>query len=105
GNFQSSGDKTVVSHVSGEVVIASNREISSNKPLLYPNPGSSEIIVDFENHVNPDGIVYFYNSTGSEIYRTTMNQGKIEVPTIPSGMYWLKLQAGAETYLERWIKI
>src|SRR6187401_1203765 len=105
GNFQSSGDKTVVSHVSGEVVIASNREISSNKPLLYPNPGTSEINVDFENHLKPDGIVYFYNSTGSEMYRTTMNQGKIEVPTIPSGMYWLKLQAGAETYLERWIKI
>jgi hypothetical protein len=105
GNFQSSGDKTVVSHVIGEVVIASNSEISSNKPLFYPNPGSSEINVDFENHLKPDGIAYFYNITGSEVCRTTMNQGKIEVPSIPSGIYWLKLQAGTETYSDRWIKI
>jgi hypothetical protein len=105
GNVQSSGDKTVISHVSGEVVLAGNSEITSNEPLLYPNPGSSEIMVDFKNNTKPDGIAYFYDSTGSEVCRTTMNQGKIEVPTIPSGIYWLKLQSGTERYLERWIKI
>ncbi len=105
GNFQSSGDRTIISRVSGSVVLAANHEIASIKPIVYPNPGSSEIFVDFKNQEKPDGIICFYNSVGNEAGRTTMNQGRIEVPSIPSGVYWMKLQAGTKTYFEEWIKI
>lgn len=105
GNFQSSGDKTILTRASGTVMVSSNTEITSIKPILYPNPGSSEIFVDFKNQEKPDGTIYFYSNTGTEVGRTTMDQGKIEVPPMPSGMYWMKLQAGSETYLEKWIKI
>jgi hypothetical protein len=105
GNFQSSGDKTVISKVTGSVVLAANHELTSNKPILYPNPGSSEIFVSFENQEKPDGIIYFFSNTGSEVGRTIMEQGKIEVPVMPSGMYWMKFQAAGETYIEKWIKL
>lgn len=105
GNFQSSGDKTSISKVSGSVVLAANEDITSNKPILYPNPGSTEIFVNFKDHAKPDGMIYFFSSTGNEVGRTTMEQGKIEVPAMPSGMYWMKLQADKETYIEKWIKI
>jgi len=105
GNFQSSGDKTLIARVMGSVMLAANSDITSNKPIVYPNPGSSEIFVNFKNQEKPDGIIYFYTSTGSEVGKTTMDQGKIEVPAMSSGMYWMKLQSGSETYFEKWIKI
>lgn len=105
GNFQSSADKTVVNRVSGSVVIAANNEITSNKPILYPNPGSSEIYVSLSEQKIPDGVIYFYSNDGTEVSRTIMEQGKIEVPAMPSGMYWIKLETGEGTYVEKWIKI
>jgi hypothetical protein len=105
GNFKESGDRTYVKKVSGSILLSANTEITSIEPIVYPNPGSSEIFVDFKNHEKPDGVIYFYSSTGREVAKTSMDQGKIEVPSMPSGMYFMKLQAGAETFLEKWIRI
>ncbi len=105
GNFQSSGDKTIVSKVSGNVVIAANHEITSNQPLLYPNPGSSEIFVSLSEQKAPGGVIYFFSNNGTEVCRTNMEQGKIEVPAIPPGMYWIKLETGEGSFFEKWIKI
>jgi len=104
GNLQDSGDKTYVTKATGLVLVAENKEIASVKPIIYPNPGTTEISVTLVNQERPDGIVYFYTTLGSEAGRATMDQGKIEIPTMPSGMYWMKVQAGTETYLEKWIK-
>lgn len=105
GNFQSSGDKTVITKVSGNILLAANEDITSNKPILFPNPGASDIFVSFKNQEQPDGMIYFYSSTGNEVGRTTMEQGKIEVPAMPSGVYWMKILAGEEAFIEKWIKL
>ena len=105
GNFQSSGDRTFTSRASGEVMLSATDEITSRTPALYPNPGASEIHIQLPGHINPDGSVYFYNSTGSLCGYTTLNHGKANVPAIPPGVYWLRIVKGSDAYVEKWIKI
>ena len=105
GNFQDSGDRTYISRSSGEIMLSATDEITSRTPVLYPNPGSNEIHIQLPGHINPDGSIYFYNSTGSMCGSTPLNQGKAIVPAMPSGVYWLRIENGSDVFVEKWIKI
>ena len=105
GNFQSSGDRTYTSRATGEIMLSATEELSSRTPALYPNPGSTEIHIELPAHIKADGSVYFYNSTGSLCGYTTLNQGKVNVPAIAPGVYWLRIVKGSDAYVEKWIKI
>lgn len=75
--------------------VAGTKEISDEKPLLKlsPNPATNEVIVSFKNPMDLKGKVIIYNSIGMEqtnfIY--TGNECKINVETLPSGLYFVIL--------------
>jgi hypothetical protein len=105
GNFQDSGDRTVTKIVSGSVLLSSNTEITSVEPKIYPNPGSSEIFVELKDQESQNGLVYFYNIMGSVVGQSMLDQGKINVPALSSGVYYIKVQTGTHSYFEKWMKI
>lgn len=104
GNFQSTGDFVALSKASGDYLLTASKDISISKAELFPNPGCKELYIRLKNNTRPDGLAYFYNTVGIPVATYPIQQGVIQIPFLPTGLYWIRINADGESFFEKWIK-
>ncbi|MFM7023180.1 MAG: Ig-like domain-containing protein [Flavobacteriales bacterium] len=77
--------------------------ITSNKPStvfrVYPNPAADMLIVEKLLGINEKSSVLLFNSIGQEVFEASMlhqAQLNINLSTLPSGMYYLRVDNSVE---------
>lgn len=79
--------------------------------LIYPNPVDSEINIEGHFDNTSTSNLYIYNLTGQRVYETNfvLDQGvrkkEINLNSLPSGMYIIKLNIGEKIYNWTFIKL
>jgi|GEM_PF-5322273 len=75
------------------------------KPLsLYPNPSTSELIIDVEQKLKKEN-VKIYTLEGTLVYDQILTGNSIDISEFNSGMYILKLKSTHSTRTSTFIKI
>jgi len=75
---------------------------SENKFSVFPNPAGSDANLAFSSKVNGTSVVTIINQLGSVVLKRTiaMNEGenvrKLDVSSLASGMYYIRIQNGTE---------
>lgn len=104
GDFKETGDRIVNATGKGTIILSAAEDISSQQPLLYPNPGNDDIFVSFKDNVSPDGLVVFYDLTGTQAGEAPLKQGRIHCPDLLSGLYILEIHQGVNSSVTKWSK-
>ena len=73
-----------------------------NKCEIYPNPASTELTVLRKNAQTE--IIGVYNLLGSEVLRLNKFDNQVDISSIPSGMYIIKMQTDHEVEAISFIK-
>jgi hypothetical protein len=73
-----------------------------NSCKIYPNPANTELTVLRKNAQTE--IIGVYNLVGSEVLKLNKFDTKVDISTIPSGMYILKMQTDHEEEAISFIK-
>jgi len=105
GNSKETGDRTVTSKGSGNIVVSATQDLSETKPTIYPNPGSDIIHIEWSDQEKPEGLVNFLDASGRKVSETEMHQGVVQVTILPPGMYLLEIRNNDKYYIARWVKI
>ena len=58
---------------------------------LFPNPSHDFIEIKLSNNISPTYQISIFDITGKEIVNQSLQQNKIDVATLNSGMYFVKL--------------
>ena len=105
GDFQNTGDRPVNSISKGSIIVTATDELADQKPTLYPNPGKDFVHVELPNDMAPNGKANFYNMSGSFIGNAELDQGDINCPDIPAGIYLVEIEQTHTSYVAQWIKL
>lgn len=105
GNFDSTGDRIVTANGTGTILVAGTKDLSLEKPSVYPNPGVDHINIVLNDGSSPDGHVIFYNMNGSKAGDALMQQGRVNTPDLPLGIYVIEIETKEKSYAVRWTKI
>jgi len=105
GNFDSSGDRVIAANGKGTIVLSATEDLSLQKPVLYPNPGSDRINIIMPDGTTPDGDGIFYSTTGSRMASASITQGTILTPDLPPGVYFVEIRQSEVSHFVRWSKI
>ena len=105
GNFQSTGDRIVAAIGSGSVVVSATNDIVSNKPRVYPNPGSDFIHIELPGQGQPDGQILFHDTSGNTVHEADMDRGVVITTRLSPGTYFLEINDRERSYVTRWIKM
>ncbi|MEO5907071.1 MAG: choice-of-anchor V domain-containing protein [Saprospiraceae bacterium] len=106
GNFSNVGDRIVAENGTGTIMLSGTEEINSDKPIIFPNPGSNLINFRFRDKLPSDGVVSFFNMVGHMVEQSKMDEGQATIPqTLPSGVYLLQINTDQQTSFVRWTKI
>lgn len=106
GNLKNTGDKTTSSKGTGTVILAATQNVAAEAPpTIYPNPGSGMIHIELPDQVSPSGQVIFYDISGKMVSQTKIEEGVVDTPDLPPGIYLLQFRNGDRSYLARWSKI
>lgn len=101
--FEESGCQDVSSTYNGL-----SKEITVSD--VYPNPSSSEVMIDITMPKNAEGLVYVFTGTGGLKYEIKQQfvQGTQTIPVdinnYPQGVYFLKIKIGEEFYITNFSK-
>ena len=77
-------------------------QLSENKFFVFPNPAGFEANLAFKSKVNGNSVITVINQLGSVVLKRTIavNEGdnirKLDVSSLASGMYYIKMQNGSE---------
>jgi len=96
-----------VSLLSNEVCIKDNRiDEQVNKFNIYPNPANNELRIT--NYELRDGIIEIYDVYGKKIsshhLTASSSHQKIDISSLSSGVYFLRLFNAQNSHLQRFIK-
>ncbi len=106
GNFSNDGDRIVAETGSGTIMLSSIEAVNSDKPIIYPNPGSDMINFRFRGELISNGTVSFFSMNGDKAGTSNMNAGQVIVPrSLLPGLYLLEVKAGDHVSYVRWSKI
>ena len=89
----------------GTIVLSGTKDVTLEKPTLYPNPGSDQINVILPDGTRPDGQGFFYSLTGSNVAQSSIHQGVINTPDLPAGVYVVEIKQGDQSHFVKWSKI
>ena len=76
--------------------------VSENKFSVFPNPSGFNTNLSFNSKINGTSVVTVINQLGSVVLKRTIavNEGdnvrKLDVSSLASGMYYIKIQSGTE---------
>lgn len=73
--------------------------VDENKITVYPNPTNGRVIIDADDVIRMD----VYNVNG-QLVRTTFKESVIDISTLQSGVYMLKVETAQSKYVCRVIK-
>jgi len=106
GDFNSTGDKVVAANGSGTYMLSATREADRIAPLaIYPNPGTDRIRLEASGDAAFNSNVSVVAMDGTIVLREDMTDGTLDVSTLPSGMYVIRVQAGDAISQGRWVKL
>jgi hypothetical protein len=77
-------------------------QLLENKLFVFPNPAGFEANLAFKSKVNGNSVITVINQLGSVVLRKSMavNEGdnfrNLDVSSLSSGMYYIKIQNGNE---------
>ena len=77
-------------------------QLSGNKFLVFPNPAGFEANLAFKSKLNGNSVITVINQLGSVVLKKTIavNEGdnirRLDVSSLASGMYYIKMQNGSE---------
>ena len=76
--------------------------VTENKLFVFPNPTGFDANLAFSSKINGSSVVTVINQLGSIVLKRTIattegeNVRKLDVSSLASGMYYIKIQNGAE---------
>ncbi len=85
-------------------VATSSGEVSENSIILYPVPASSEIIVKTITAGAKADILNYHGIICSANQNVTDNEFRIDISSLPSGFYILRIASGKSVFYKRFIK-
>lgn len=73
----------------------------ASEPTVFPNPVQSQLFINSEQGVQTE--VFLFNASGSLLQATVLQSGNgtLNVSNLPTGMYYLKVQQGSQTYTHK----
>jgi len=77
-------------------------QLSGNKLYVFPNPAGFEANLAFKSRANGNSVITVINQLGSVVLKKSMavnggdNFRKLDVSSLSSGMYYIKIQNGSE---------
>ncbi|NJK87344.1 MAG: T9SS type A sorting domain-containing protein [Bacteroidales bacterium] len=78
-------------------------EVSETRINVYPNPVKDVLYIDFSN--GSEKITFeLFDICGNVVREGVVNQNKIELSELKSGMYILRMNIGHESCIQRIIK-
>jgi hypothetical protein len=105
GNNNTTGDRIVSAMGSGSIILSGSKELASSKPMVYPNPGTDVINIQFADDVQPNGKLYFYDILGNKVNETELHDGRASSDFLPSGVYLLEIRSSTSTRSVLWTRI
>jgi len=83
--------------------------LASGKFAVYPNPANSNLTIVFPDNYNAsNNALEILDVTGRSIVNSPLtihnSQMSVDVSTLPSGMYFIKIGNGNSSQLEKFIK-
>jgi hypothetical protein len=86
------------------VISVEEPKINETELAIYPNPAQDFITVEFRGKKSEDNQVVVFNSSGQRVLTKNLNNSKkLDVSTLPSGLYMLKVE-GIQNPAKRFIK-
>jgi hypothetical protein len=78
-------------------------EVEKSIINIYPNPAQTSITIDVPSEIiNVD--FHIFNSLGEVCLQGTLSNDKIDISTLPAGVYYLKLITNEKRYFVKLIK-
>jgi hypothetical protein len=105
GNFNNTGDRIVTNNGSGSIILARTDDLVQAQPLVYPNPGTDHLNIVMDDGTPLNGNVEFYSVTGDHVGSFELQDGRINTPEIPAGVYVLQCKTDESLYVVRWTKL
>jgi len=103
GAFNASNCYTLrVQSSTGRMINPELVQLSGNKFLVFPNPAGFEANLAFKSKLNGNSVITVINQLGSVVLKRTIavNEGdnirRLDVSSLASGMYYIKMQNGSE---------
>lgn len=81
-------------------------ETAENYPFsVFPNPASTVLNFEFKNKIIENYKVKLYNSNGVMIYTGYPQNGKVDISTLPQGLYFVTTEFLTGVGVQKFIKI
>lgn len=90
--------------VSGANLTLNNDDFKANSFSLYPNPANDILNVQFSEVLTDDVKYEVYDITGKKILNSELKNNSIDISTLQSGIYFLKLINDDESLIKKFIK-
>ena len=102
GNFMR--DETI--YVSNQGVNSVNQYSPVADIKLYPNPAGGNLVVDFSKEVSSKTLLSIIATTGETVKQLIPegNHTNVDVSSLASGIYFLCLQHGGQTFMKKFVK-
>lgn len=73
---------------------------------IFPNPTADEVNIVLSNKINLSASIIIYNTLGEIIIQEKMstNEKKLDISTLPNGLYFLKINSKENTITKKIIK-
>ncbi len=83
-----------------------NAASSDNSPELFPNPASDYLEFDLILPVSDSLRIVVYNTKGEALLRLTQTgrSGRIDIRSLPSGLYYVLFVSGSQNFRGRFVK-
>ena len=81
-------------------------EIDSSSFAIYPNPADKNVNIEFSNSLNTSGKLSIYSLNGRQVHQQqldTINQAKINVDKLSSGVYIIQLNIQNRSFTKKLI--
>jgi hypothetical protein len=75
-----------------------------NKIIVFPNPASNKINIEFEGKVPKNLIANIYDSKGSLIKSETLINNEIDINNLAQGLYLLTIESEGKSYSSKFVK-
>ena len=81
-------------------------EIKASKFVVYPNPARQALNILLPETKNLSAYLELYSMDGRKYFELAINQPKVEidVASLPSGMYFIRLISKEGTRMEKFVK-
>ena len=88
-----------------DAITTADRNISVKQLKIYPTIAQHQIFISMRNEKS--AAYEIFNIQGQSVHKgilPRMNQPNLQIGSLSQGVYWLKLNDGADTYLAKFVK-